>query len=978
MQKEKMTWLHLRFCSFDPTDDSDITQSKPDRLGLERNVSCVGIAKDRRKGQPEMSRYVFIAATALFVGMLIILAIAVAQIDQRKHNTPQLKQSLLYENPPAYPISVPSTAFGPDGSIQSNLLDSSAQGLSNEGPLPPLIRGNDRGMPLSDSGSSRSPAESNASSLASYTSTSDDSAEVSSNPGSLPSNHSALASPNGIPEPPRFDRSRIVRPRNEVYGSTPALLPPSNRSAAPSALPIAPPPFSAGLPSPIGGPTDRKPAPFPSTTPNNPAATPSGLPELAPMAGASGRSEPSSQSFSSPTQEASTDVRSNERPPSSIAQVEPNDGKAPVDSAELRSSTQPNLHPVSDDRSKGTQRPVASMGAPLPLTSLTNESSSVANLPILPREELPQGLPNGTSSFAAPPSFPVPTAPSPSVPSPSVPSQGSSAAANTPANDWNRDPPSLAPARDVGSSNPSGNSMATPPGALSSNGSLSSNTFSRQPSAGLGKNPLNASGSQSVVGQREAHSGNWSLASDAPGNRQFDGSQNPSLEIQKRAPLEVQVGVPATFTAIVRNVGNSTAFDVQVTDAIPKGSRLLRTLPDAERVGADGLLWRLGELTAGQESTISMELIPESEGEIGSVASIKFEAQASVRTISTQPRVSVKQSGPAELLGGASTTIIIDVTNTGTGTARDVQLEEDVPPLFRHGTGAKALLHPVGDLAPGETQRFEIELTALAAGKANNVVRATATNSASSESLFPIEIKAPKLQLHLVGPRIRHLERPAPYEAIIENTGTAVARKIYIVARLPRGMNYISATNEGTYLPDQHSVAWYLEELAAGTRAKTEVSLLPVEEGKFVLLMTSDAEGTQADPVEREVQVEGQSELTFNIDDDNDPIETQGVTTYSIQITNIGTRPDANVLLSVELPEGAELEQVHSPLKYQSNGRLIVFTPLPTLAPKDQVTIKVSVRHGREGTQIIRASLKSQLRPAPVVKDESTQVYQDR
>jgi hypothetical protein len=87
-----------------------------------------------------MSRYVFIAATALFVGMLIVLAIAVAHSDTRKHYTPQLNQSLAYENPPAHPIIVPSAAFGPDGSIQSNLLDSSGQSLSNEGPLPPLIR----------------------------------------------------------------------------------------------------------------------------------------------------------------------------------------------------------------------------------------------------------------------------------------------------------------------------------------------------------------------------------------------------------------------------------------------------------------------------------------------------------------------------------------------------------------------------------------------------------------------------------------------------------------------------------------------------------------------------------------------------------------------------------------------------------------------------------------------------------------------
>ena len=470
----------------------------------------------------------------------------------------------------------------------------------------------------------------------------------------------------------------------------------------------------------------------------------------------------------------------------------------------------------------------------------------------------------------------------------------------------------------------------------------------------------------------------WAMSTSTPGSRQFEGSQNPSLEIHKRAPAEVQVGVPTSFTAVVRNVGNATAFDVQVTDAIPRGARLVRTFPESQRVGNDGLAWNLGELAAGQEATISMEIVPETEGELGSVASVKFAAQASVRTISTQPRLTVKQTAVAEMLGGDSATILIDVMNTGTGVARDVRLEEDVPKVFRHVSGASALQHDVGDLAPGESLRFEIELMALEAGKVSNVVRATSANSAMAESSYPIEVKAPKLQLQIVGPKLRHLERPAPYEAVIENSGTAVAKDLYITARLPRGMNFISASNEGTYLPDQHSVVWNLMELAAGTKAKTELVLLPVEEGRFAIAMTTDAEGVRADPTEREVLVEGQSELTFEIDDDNDPIEVAGMTTYSIRINNIGTRPDTEVRLAVEAPEGTTIEQVSSPMKYQVSGRQVIFAAIPSLASKQQVVVKVGVKHAREGTQVLRASLQSQLRAVPVIKDESTQVYRDQ
>lgn len=592
-------------------------------------------------------------------------------------------------------------------------------------------------------------------------------------------------------------------------------------------------------------------------------------------------------------------------------------------------------------------------------------------------EAPPSLLPPGGSPVSAPPTVSLPSLPAvaPLAAPPSQPPALSAPSAVLPpsipaATDNPKSDPAFTPAFPTVLPPSPPNSLGALPAALPAPSALPS------PAPPVGRSIAGDFNDPPSLTSQDATG--WSKATSTPGSRQFEGSQNPSLEIHKRAPQEVQVGVAATFTAVVRNVGNATAFDVQVTDAIPKGSRFVRAFPEAQRVGNDGLAWNLGELAAGQEATISMEIVPETEGEIGSVASVKFAAQASVRTISTQPRLSIKQTAVAEMLGGDSATIIIDVSNSGTGVARDVRLEEDVPKVFRHVSGASALQQDVGDLAPGESMRFEIELMALTAGKVSNVVRATSANCATAESAYPIEVKAPKLQLQIVGPKLRHLERPAPYEAVIENTGTATARDLYITARLPRGMNFISASNEGTYLPDQHSVAWNLLELAAGAKAKTEMVLLPVEEGRFSIAMTSDGEGVRAEPTEREVVVEGQSELTFEIDDDNDPIEVAGMTTYSIRINNIGTRPDAQVRLVVEAPEGAAIEQVNSPMKYEVNGRQVMFAPIPSLASKQQVVVKVGVKHTREGTQVLRASLQSQLRAVPVIKDESTQVYRDQ
>ncbi len=172
---------------------------------------------------------------------------------------------------------------------------------------------------------------------------------------------------------------------------------------------------------------------------------------------------------------------------------------------------------------------------------------------------------------------------------------------------------------------------------------------------------------------------NTALVNETPGQRLLDGAQNPSLQLQKRAPEEVQVGQAATFTLVVRNVGNATAHDVTVLDRVPRGTRMTRTSPPAQEDGEGGLVWKIGEMPAGAEQTITLELIPESEGEIGSVASVTFASQASVRSISTQPRLEVTQHSENKVLVGESVNIRMQVTNVGTGVARDVWLEEEVP-----------------------------------------------------------------------------------------------------------------------------------------------------------------------------------------------------------------------------------------------------------------------------------------------------------
>jgi uncharacterized repeat protein (TIGR01451 family) len=449
------------------------------------------------------------------------------------------------------------------------------------------------------------------------------------------------------------------------------------------------------------------------------------------------------------------------------------------------------------------------------------------------------------------------------------------------------------------------------------------------------------------------------------------------MQIQKKAPEEVQVGQVATFALLVRNVGDATAYEVSVTDSVPRGARLSKTNPPAD-VRPDGtLIWSLGEMAAGTEQVLTVELIPETEGEIGSVASVNFAAQASVRTVSTQPKLVVKQVADKKILLGKSLSIRVTVANEGTGVARGVALEEDVPRGFRHPMG-NSLGVPLGDLAPGQSKTTDLELIAVEPGFTQNMMRAIASNTSDGNSSVDVEVVSPKLKIDAAGPKLRYLERQATYQITVTNQGTSTAYDVEITAQLPRGLQYNSSGNHGEYLSGKHAVAWSLEELPVGATATTEVTLLPVEEGAFAIRLHGQAVGIEAEPVEKQVQIEGQSELAFSIDDDNDPIEVDGQTTFLVRLTNTGTRLDEDVQVLVELPAGARILQVNAPVAYKETSQGLLFESISQMRAKDQHQFRFAVQLPREGVQITRAHVKSKLRPTPVVKEESTEVYRDR
>ncbi len=340
--------------------------------------------------------------------------------------------------------------------------------------------------------------------------------------------------------PPPLSRNLIVRGNDEeVNTESPVVLASDNQLIAPPSLtptPLPsgfnPPPLGSNLqpPSYAGGnnsPTTNSPTNN-SPTNNSPAIS---QPRIgAPTASSSRLSDSGpSQSLASPPTYSPPNTSAIASPPSGFGQPS-NLGSTPI-AGQLAAPGQ-----------------VGSLGQPPNLSSPPNANSPKTTAPAYSSITSPVG---SQAENLSPPS---------SAYTPIGESNDRSAATQSPS--LEREP--------VSQINRSASPYtAAPPNGLPDRNSSSMRTTSSS-FAARNDTPLQSgyprSGAARNIGANLAE-----LVAETPGKRQLDGPQNPNMQLQKRAPEEVQVGQPATFSLIVRNVGNATAHDVTVYDRVPKG-----------------------------------------------------------------------------------------------------------------------------------------------------------------------------------------------------------------------------------------------------------------------------------------------------------------------------------------------------------------------------------------------------------------------
>lgn len=460
-----------------------------------------------------------------------------------------------------------------------------------------------------------------------------------------------------------------------------------------------------------------------------------------------------------------------------------------------------------------------------------------------------------------------------------------------------------------------------------------------------------------------------------PDYRSTVGVQTASLSVDWVAPESILLGQEGLFELVVRNRGRATMEGITVDEALPRGFRLVNADPKPLKEGNQPS-WRIERLEPQQEVRIALRLVPEKVGVAQSHARVTFGTSSLADFRVVEPKLQLDVEAPETVIVGNQAIFSITVRNPGSGRASNVKVDIELPPqLIPAGESIK---FTVDSLNPGEARSFRVPAKVAAVGAHLCKFIATADNGLRDEKAKRIEGLSAVLELAVTGPNLRYVSRPATYNVLLKNSGTAAAQNVHIQIAVPKAFAFVSSGESGRFDTAQKTLHWILPTLEVGKEFQAKFTLRAESRGDFPILGEAVADRGMSAKAQHLTRVEGIAAILLEVVDIADPIEVGAETTYEILVTNQGTAFAEDVAITATVPEAMEIVAGQGPSGYKIDGRTIRFEVLPKVAPLADAIYRVKVRAKKPGDCRIEVSANAKSLDSPVTELESTKVYEDQ
>jgi uncharacterized repeat protein (TIGR01451 family) len=461
---------------------------------------------------------------------------------------------------------------------------------------------------------------------------------------------------------------------------------------------------------------------------------------------------------------------------------------------------------------------------------------------------------------------------------------------------------------------------------------------------------------------------NINSAAFPTGNR-----ETSAIFLEKRMPAEVSVGQPFTYDLIVTNISSLDLSNVVVTDSMPNDFDFAGAEPRGTVSGGD-MAWNIGSLAPNQSRTIRVNGAATSTGTIGSCGTVTYDTSVCVETRVVEPSLRLALTCTPRVMLCDPITLTYVVSNPGTGPARNVVINEDLPAGLQLESGGTAVRYRVENLAPGASETFSVIAKATRTGTFTANGSAVASGNLTADAgNCNITVVQPELTITASAPANRYLGRSADFCFVVTNEGDGEAANTVVVANVPTGATVSGITGGGT--AGNGTVTWNLGTLAPG--ASREICFTVPASQIGVARATARVTADCADPATDDAQTEfaGIPAILLEVIDVEDPIEVGANVVYEIRVTNQGSAIDRNIAIVCDLEDSMRYVSATGATAARSSGSTVTFAPVGALAPGEVAVWRVTIQAASEGDVRFTVTMNSDFLTRNVRETESTNFY---
>jgi uncharacterized repeat protein (TIGR01451 family) len=454
--------------------------------------------------------------------------------------------------------------------------------------------------------------------------------------------------------------------------------------------------------------------------------------------------------------------------------------------------------------------------------------------------------------------------------------------------------------------------------------------------------------------------------------------QSPILSVESMGPRRISVGKESTYAVIVRNSGRVAADQVVVIVTLPDWAEVLGTevsrggtANPAQGAAGAGLRWEVGQLKGGASEKLVLRIVPRRSQPFDLAVQWDYTPVASQAMIEVQePKLDVRLEGPREVLFGESEIYRLELANSGTGDAENVEID-----LLPFGTGESVpSTHNVGTIEAGQTKVIELELTARQTGTLTIQVDARDDGGAAAHVAHEVAVHRPALALDVQAPSLQYVGTEAKCLIRVTNPGTANATDVALTATMPPGTEYVSSTGEGQLAPDHRTVTWSLGDLEVGAEATLELTCKLARGGLSRLEISSSAAGGLTASQQATIRVEAIADLELDVVDPAGPIPVNSEAAYEVRIRNRGTKSAEQVEVIAYFSQGIEPTTAEGGRHQMAPGE-VLFDAIPSLAAGQEVSFKIKARAEAAGNHVCRVEVYCKTLGTRLVSEETTYFY---